>query len=366
MIFISMRRAARRPWSLQIDMHYRPSVSIIVPTYNEEAAIRFKLNNLARVEYPKELTQIIVVDSNSDDQTIAYVNDFVEQHSDMRVLVVVDHERKGKSNALNLALKHCEGDVIIVSDADCFWPSNILTDALPYLADSHIGAVSGPKKLLNPTQSWTTGTEDYYLKSANLIKLGESKTGSTLLFEGGFSAYKKESLGMFDPYNTGSDDCGTLIRLTENGLKTIMVPDAAFFTMFPITWRGRINIKLRRAGQLSKVFTVYLTLLLRKRIKSARRTIAQNAVLYLLSPIAFILLLPTTFLLVMSFPLLALAFLFFLIPSLGPKLFEVVQSFFVLFFGLVSLALQKSFTFWEKPEDRTLLTESILREHNLI
>ena len=42
--------------------------------------IQFKLKNLAKLEYPKHLTQIIVVDSNSEDQTVNLVNDFIIQH----------------------------------------------------------------------------------------------------------------------------------------------------------------------------------------------------------------------------------------------------------------------------------------------
>jgi len=365
-IYISMRRAALRPWRIRIDESYKPKVSILVPTYNEVAGIRFKLENLNKLEYPDGLKQIIIVDSNSNDRTIDVVSDFIRQHPNVNIQVLVERERRGKSVALNFALKHCKGDVVIVSDADCFWPADILHKALPFLADPNVGAISGPKILLNPQQSWVTKTEDVYLKSMNLLKLGESKLSSTLLFEGGFSAYKKEVLESFDPYNTGSDDCGTIIRVTEKGSRSLFVPEAAFFTAFPVTWKGKISIKIRRASQLVRVFTNYAYLLIRKRIKSAKRVVIQDVFLYLVSPIFFVLLLVTIISLLLKFPYFAVFSLIFLIPKIGFKLFEIVQNYLLLFVGICLLAVNKKFVFWGKPVDRALLTEDMLRQFMLI
>jgi biofilm PGA synthesis N-glycosyltransferase PgaC len=364
--FILMRRAAVKPWRLRIDKNYMPKVSILVPTFNESDLIRFKLENLSKTEYPRNLTQIIVVDSNSDDNTVDIVNDFVKQHPENRIDVLVESERMGKSAALNLALKHCEGDVVIVSDADCFWPSDVLTNALPFLADPDVGAISGPKILLNPKQSWVTKTEDAYLDSMNLMKLGESKVASTLFFEGGFSAYKREVLESFDPYNTGSDDCGTILNLAEKKFRAIFVPEARFYSAFPITWREKVGMKIRRANQLVRVLWKYACLLLKRRIRGPKRVIVQGIFNYVLSPVIFILLMVTTILLLLSFPYFALIFLVFLIPRVRSYLFEVIQNYLVLFLSIFSLAFNKKFMVWAKPKDRALLEEDVLRQYGLI
>lgn len=361
-----MKKTALKPWQIQMDKNYRPKVSILVPTYNEFDVIHFKLENLSKLEYPRELKQTIIVDSNSSDHTMDAVSDFLRHHPESNIQVLVERERKGKSPALNAALKHCKGDIVIVSDADCFWPSDILQKALPFLADPNVGAISGPKILLNPQRSWVTRTEDEYLKSMNLVKLGESKLGSTLFFEGGFSAYKKEVLESFDPYNTGSDDCGTIIRMTEKGSRAIFVPEAAFFTTFPATWKEKVSIKTRRASQLVQVFVTYVSLLLRKRVRGAKRVVVQNLFLYLFGPVVFILLLVATIVLLLNFPYFTLGFLILLVPKVRLNLFEVVQNYLLLFIGIFSLVLNKKFVVWDKPKDRTLLTEDMLRRYMLI
>jgi cellulose synthase/poly-beta-1,6-N-acetylglucosamine synthase-like glycosyltransferase len=364
--FFSMKRKAQKPWRVEIDESYKPKISILLPTYNESNGIRFKLENLKKLDYPEELIQIIVVDSNSTDNTLNIVYEFIDQNSIQNIQVLKQTERKGKSAALNYALKYCTGELVIVSDADCFWPNDILQKALPFLADPNVGAISGPKIILNSQQSWVTKTEATYLKSMNQIKLGESKHDSTTLFEGGFAAYKKQLLTAFDPYKTGSDDCGTVITLTEKGARALLVPEAAFFTTFPLTWKGKMSIKIRRIGQLVRVFSTYLSLLARKRIKSAKRVIIQNILFYLISPLLFVLLLATTFLLLLNIPYLALLLLLLLVPKIGLNVVEATQSYLLLFIGLIYLALGKKFEMWSQPEDRELLSENLLRQNSLI
>jgi cellulose synthase/poly-beta-1,6-N-acetylglucosamine synthase-like glycosyltransferase len=361
-----MSGAAKKPWKLKLDGNFKPKLSIIVPTYNEASIIRFKLENLVKVNYPKDLMQIIVVDSNSEDQTVNIVYEFIRQHPESNIQVLRQKERLGKSAALNFALKNCEGEVIVVSDADCFWPSDILEKALPFLADPVVGAVSGPKILLNPNQSWVTKSENAYLNSMNLLKLGESKVASTLLFEGGFSAYKKEALTSFDPYNTGSDDCGSIVSIIEKGYRAILIPEASFYSPFPTSWKEKIHMKLRRANQLIRVMHKHLYLLLNGRIKDSKSVVIQDILLYLVNPLMFILLVVATIFLLLNFPFFTILFSVFLIPKVRVYSFEAVQNYLLLLLAMFYVVFGKNFVVWSKPQDRTFIQESMLRTFKLI
>jgi len=364
--FFYMKRAASKLWKIKIDKNYKPKVSMVVPTYNESKVIRLKLENLSKVEYPKDLKQIILVDSGSDDRTIDITNEFVKLHPELNILVLVEDERKGKSAALNFALEHCTGDVVIISDADSFLPFDIMRKALPFLADPEVGAISGPKVLLNPEQSWVTKMESEYLNLLNLIRLGESKICSTLFFEGGFSAYKKNVLDSFDPYNTGSDDNGTVIGILEKNFRTIFVPVAEFYTVFPTTWREKMAVKMRRANQLLRVFSKYTSLLLKGNFRSSMNVILLNLLTYFLSPTIFILLSATTVLMILNFPYFALAFLILLIPRVRSYVLEAVLGLFILFLTVFAIAFKRRFIIWPKPEGRVLITEDVLVRHQLI
>lgn len=366
LIFVLMRNAVKRPWKLKIDPNYKPKISVIVPTYNEANVIRFKLENLAKVNYPKNLMQIVVVDSNSEDQTANIVYDFIKQHPKCDIRLIKQNKRIGKSAALNFALRYCEGEIVIVSDVDCFWPSDILEKALPFLADPTVGAISGPKILLNSNQSWVTKSEDAYLNSMNLIKLGESKIGSTLLFEGGFSAYQRRALVSFDPYNTGSDDCGTIIKLIEKGYRALFIPEARFYSAFVSTWKEKTCIKIRRANQLVRLFAKTFKLLLKGHFKSSRKIVLLKIMLFILSPLMLVPLIITTILLLLQLPLFALLLLILLVPKVRVYLIEFLQSQFILLLSMATVALNKSFVIWNKPPDRIFICEEVLHKYKLI
>jgi len=364
--YIWTRHEIKKPWKVRRAEGYRPRISIIVPTYNESDVIDYKLKNLAKLNYPANSTQTILIDSGSTDSTIEKIQKFIKEHQNMNIRLLVESERKGKSSALNRSLSSCDGDIIIVSDADCFWPSNILIRALPYLADPDVGAISGPKKLLNAEASATTRSEYAYLESMNTVKLGESKSSSTMLFEGGFSAYKREALDSFDPYLTGSDDCGTVITLLEKGYKAIMVQEAEFFTAFPRTWKGKIAIKTRRANQLVRLFKKYAILLFKNKIKIAKPVIARNVFMYLVSPIMFLFLVATTVYLIVEFPLILATLLVLLVPRARSYFAEVMLNYVILVYAIFSSLENKRFTVWSQPEDRALLEEQMLIQKGLV
>lgn len=365
-LFWYMRASSRRQWTTKIDSNYKPKLSILVPTYNEESVILLKLKNLNRVEYPRDLMEIIIVDSNSSDKTVEVARRFLSNTPKVKAKIVVERARKGKSHALNWALNFCEGDVIIVSDVDCFWPSDILEKAIPFLSDPRVGAISGPKILLNSNETWVTKVEEKYLQTANVLRLGESKSGSTLFFEGGFSAFKKEVLERFDPYNTGSDDCGTLISVIEKNFRAILVPEAEFYSAFPTSFRGKVGIKSRRANQLVRVFRKYLSLIVLRKLDLTKKTIVPNIMLYLFSPITFVAFMTLTVVLIFNFPFLLLALMLLVVPTFRFYFYELVESNFLLVASIVGVSLGKKFSIWNQPEDRTCITKETLRRFNLI
>src|SRR5688500_123393 len=56
---------------------YLPSITLLIPAYNEADVIRRKLTNSVELNYPKDKLQILVVDDGSDDGTADIVREFV-------------------------------------------------------------------------------------------------------------------------------------------------------------------------------------------------------------------------------------------------------------------------------------------------
>jgi cellulose synthase/poly-beta-1,6-N-acetylglucosamine synthase-like glycosyltransferase len=362
-----MRRLSSKPWNLKLNEAYTPRITVLLPTYNEEDVIELKLENLANLQYPKNSIQTILVDSASTDNTTQRASKFHQNHPEMNMEILKEEKRRGKSVALNFALKYATGEVIVVSDADSFLPPNILTRVLPHLADPSVGAISGKEVLLNSNQSWITNAEASYRDSVSLLRVGESKFYSTIFFEGGFSAYKREFLSNFDS-ETGCDDSGTAFNLVQAKTRTILLPDANFFTAFPPTWQGMISIKTRRASQLVRIWIKSLILLLKNKLQLPKRIALPEIFLHVFNPAIFILLVLTTILLLMEQPLLLVVVLsVLLIPKTRRLLLKVMQDNFILVFALIAFALNRRFAVWSKAsEARHGITRELLKNAQLI
>jgi len=350
--FAYIRNYARKPWKLEIDRNFQPKISILVPVYNEESTIESKLRNIKDVSYPKENIEIIVADDASEDETLTKAKGFMDSDQDLSIKIVSQNPRAGKSAALNKALAVSTNPIVIVSDADTQWPSDILQKALPYLSNPKVGAITGRGINRNTDQSWVTKAENTYLQLTSLLRLGESKIHSTIRFEGGFCAYKRNAFEKFD-VETGADDSGTALEVIQNNHRTILVPDAIFYTEFPNSLVDKLKIKTRRANQLISLWVKCFKLLLKRHLVLPKRIAIPEMMLFILNPIVLLALIITGVTTVILFPfsLFSLTILLFiggLLLFARRIFFEILLDNLILLYALIAFILGRRYIAWEK------------------
>jgi glycosyltransferase involved in cell wall biosynthesis len=93
-----------------------PSISIIVPCYNEEATIRHLLDAVLAQTYPRARMELIISDGFSTDRTRDVIAAFQKEHADLSVRVVNNSARTIPSG-LNQAIRESRGEIIIRLDA---------------------------------------------------------------------------------------------------------------------------------------------------------------------------------------------------------------------------------------------------------
>jgi cellulose synthase/poly-beta-1,6-N-acetylglucosamine synthase-like glycosyltransferase len=252
-------RWLNKPWDLGGDPSYRPRVTIVVPTYNEAGLIRRKLDDIASQDYPRELVEVIVVDSASTDGTPSIVREWAESRRDFKVILVEEGVRRGKAFALNNALRFASGEVVVITDVDSLWISrDTLANALSWFSDSRVGAVTCLK---TPVGEGFAGVERGYRVYYNVVRLGESKRYSTPVFHGELAAFRKsllQELGGF-PTDTGADDSHTATLIALKGYRAIAVDNTACAE--PVPGKGYHMWRIRRAQHLIQHFTKTLKLL---------------------------------------------------------------------------------------------------------
>jgi biofilm PGA synthesis N-glycosyltransferase PgaC len=343
---------AGKPWGLEIDKKFCPPVTILIPAYNEGKIIQKKLENLAEVTYSKEKMEVIVIDDASTDETFVKAYDFAENHPELSIKVLKQHERKGKANALNRGLQVSSNDIIVVTDADALLPPEIFRKAMPYMYDPTIGAITGLGEIRNSNQSWMNKTEKDYLGFMFLWRLGESKIHSTLRFEGVFCAFKRNAFSEFDN-ESGADDSGTALRVVQNKFRAILVPEAHASAEVSCKFRRRIKVKIRRAVQLNGLWFQCLKLLFNGRLMLPKKIAVPEIFFFIFNPFVFVALTCVTFILVAYHPVVLIPLILaFCAASLIPKarnyLVEGIFHQFILFYSIVLYASEKKFVIWNK------------------
>jgi len=367
--YVYMKNRSSSVWNLKLDSGYLPSVAVLIPVHNEEKVIRLKLGNIAKVSYPEDKLEVIVTNDCSNDATLNEVNSYIAAHPAQKVTVFDAKEHLGKTGCLNSVLKNVKADVVVISDVDCFWPSDILTKALSYLSDPSVGAVTARELLLNPADSWVTLGEQFYDDNIQAVRIGESKLHSTIFFQGGFAAYKRSVLSEF---NHATDDSGTALDIVQSKLRTLLIPEVGFFTVTPIKWKSKVDIKIRRAGHLQHLWAKCLNLLVHGKLSMPKRIAVPEIILHIFNPLLMVALAALTAAVMFVYPFLGVALVILILGALAIKqfrvmAFELIQNNAILLLALTSFLTKRNFTFW-KPiaESRTLLNEDLLRKNNLL
>jgi len=238
-------RYLNKPWDIRVDENYKPKVTIIIPTYREAEFIWNRLDNIYAQNYPRNLMEVIVVDSASDDRTVDLVKKWVSKHSDIDLKLVEEQERRGKLFAVLESLRHVspESSIVVFTDADAFWEPNALNRAVRYFTDPTVGAVTA-----SITYSENDTFENVYRNYYNIVRVAESKIYGTPVHNGPFLAIRAELLRKFGlPTFPGSDDSSFGSYIALLGFKAIQVDDV--IVKEPV--RGnQFHRKVRRAQHL--------------------------------------------------------------------------------------------------------------------
>jgi len=80
--FLYTKKKALSDWKIDKDPLYLPKISIIIPTFNEEKIIEYKIRNMMKVEYPLNLIEFIFVDSLSNDYSLKIIIEITSYFSD--------------------------------------------------------------------------------------------------------------------------------------------------------------------------------------------------------------------------------------------------------------------------------------------
>ncbi|MDP1795319.1 MAG: glycosyltransferase, partial [Acidimicrobiales bacterium] len=171
---------------------HRPTVSIIVPAFNEEDGIIGTIESCLAVDYPPELVEVIVVNDGSTDGTWARIE---QAKTSYPQIYAIDLGRNyGKRAAMAEGVRRSTGDVLCFVDSDSYLARDALIAIVQPFADDRIGAVVGHADVRNAPDNWMTKMQQVrYFAAFRVIKGTESMlSGAVTCASGCCSAYRAD------------------------------------------------------------------------------------------------------------------------------------------------------------------------------
>ena len=197
-----------------------PTVSIIIAARNEEANLPAKLENLRLLDYPQNLLQIVIASDGSTDRTASILS---EQSPPL--ISVILNESNGKAHALNEAVKHATGEILVFLDARQFVEPNAVSELIACFADPSVGAVSGELLLENASGAASSDALGIYWKIEKMVRRLESSSGSVVGVTGAIYAIRRE-LYTEIPTGTLLDDVFVPMNVARLGKRVVFQPSA--------------------------------------------------------------------------------------------------------------------------------------------
>ncbi|KPJ65505.1 hypothetical protein AMJ44_10020 [candidate division WOR-1 bacterium DG_54_3] len=199
----------------------RQTVSIIISVYNEESIIEEKIQNTLKLDYPKDLVEIVVVSDGSTDRTVEIVSGI----HDPRLVLRAFSERSGKTSCLNRVVPEAKGDIVLFSDANSMFSPNLLRKLVRNFACPEVGLVTGWTKYRNHRGGErTSGT---YSELERWTKYWESIISSCVGADGAIFAIRKSLFRPLEDHDI--NDFVIPLHVLKQGKRAVLDPEVFCF-----------------------------------------------------------------------------------------------------------------------------------------
>ncbi|NUH63726.1 glycosyltransferase [Sulfitobacter sp. S0837] len=218
-----------------------PSVTIVIPAYNEGKVIEKCIREALYSDYPD--FDIIVVDDGSTDNTYEKAISFAHHP----LVTVLRQPNRGKAAALNAALNESQCEVLICIDAD----SQIAPDAVGLLAthfdDPQVGAVAGRVVVGNRGNLLTRLQALEYITAQAVERRAKEYLNAITVVPGAIGAWRATALmeaGIFST-ETLTEDADMTMAMLRSDYQVIYEDRAVALTEAPTPLRALMTQRLR-------------------------------------------------------------------------------------------------------------------------
>jgi cellulose synthase/poly-beta-1,6-N-acetylglucosamine synthase-like glycosyltransferase len=266
-----------------------PPVTIQLPLYNERYVVERLIEEVVKIEYPKDRLQIQVLDDSTDD-TAPFAEALVERYRNMGYPIEYHHRsnRHGfKAGALQEGLETAIGEMVAVFDADFCPPADFLMRTIHYFADPGVGVVQTRWSYINRDYNFLTEVEAMLLDGHFILEHGaRSRAGYFFNFNGTAGVLRRK---MIDDaggwqHDTLTEDSDLSYRAQLKGWRFVYLPGLDCPSELPVGMHGFQVQQSRWAKGLTQVAKKLLPAILKADIP---RRVKAEAFLHLTPNISY-------------------------------------------------------------------------------
>ncbi len=230
----------------------KEKVSIIIPFRNEAHTVLNCLKGITEQDFPKELTEIILVDDNSDDNTRQLAEIFLkERQVTYKLINLEEHNLTGKKTAIEQAISIASGSIIITRDADTYSKSKLWLKSIAYYLNASNTDLLIPPVILSGT-SFIQIFQRFENMAIIYIGYAFAKIKLPFVCSGANLAYKKDSFLKANPYKdnkhiASGDDMFLLQSFIKEGFSVSSTKNSTMvvYTNAEESFKSLINQRLR-------------------------------------------------------------------------------------------------------------------------
>lgn len=248
-----------------------PKVTIQLPLYNEKYVVERLIEETLKMDYPRELLQVQVLD-DSTDETHPFTESLVARYQSLGFPIEYRHRtnRHGfKAGALEEGMAHATGEFVAIFDADFLPPADFLRRTIDYFTDPQVGVVQTRWTYLNRHYNLLTEVEAMLLDGHFVLEHGARFGGGLFFNFNGTAGILRKSMitdaGGWQ-HDTLTEDTDLSYRAQLKGWKFVYIPGVECPSELPVDMYGFQVQQSRWSKGLTQVSIKLLPTILKSKL----------------------------------------------------------------------------------------------------
>jgi cellulose synthase/poly-beta-1,6-N-acetylglucosamine synthase-like glycosyltransferase len=233
---IILRLSRGKNWDETRD-DYEPTVTAVIPMFNEGSAIKETLQSVIDSVYPASKLNVICVDDCSSDDSYEHARQ-VAKKSGGRLKVLRNRTNLGKRRSIIRATREADSEIIVSVDSDVVVDPDAVHQLVRRFTDERIAAVGGWVDVRNKQDNWLTRMQVVkYWYSYFFLKNLEWGFRRVMCLSGCLTAYRRRVLVELEPVLEHRSVLGVPIKYGEDRFLTRQIVKAGYLTTMTLEAR---------------------------------------------------------------------------------------------------------------------------------